>query len=273
MPSFVLPQGSIVKFGCISTSLYSYLRHGIPSTIARDGLPVTENATENATEMKGIYIGELMAYFSACSAFARNASEVHVQHQAVLKEFVASLQRLTGEKPVMHELENIATQVGLPVILEIMLAEDCEVQADGHFEPEDKADKSWKLWRSVVLQRESGVPASWIKHFYFPRLLDYRDVGSAKNLRVLEQTTDSALMVGGLMQAWHKDAPGDLLLAFKKQYGRMNFSQSLSFDETNLERFFNLNGMLDPATRLLNQMTIWQDVDALAKKQGITLAV
>jgi hypothetical protein len=39
-----------------------------------------------------------------------------------------------------------------------------------------------------------------------------------------------------------------------------------------LERFFNLNGMLDAATRLLNQMTIWQDIDALAKKQGIPLA-
>jgi hypothetical protein len=78
-------------------------------------------------------------------------------------------------------------------------------------------------------------------------------------------------MVGGLMQSWHKDTPGDLLLAFKKQYGRINFSQSSNFDETALERFFNLNAMLDPATRLLNQMTIWQDIDALAKKQEIPL--
>ena len=83
---------------------------------------------------------------------------------------------------------------------------------------------------------------------------------------------DSALMVGGLMQSWHKDTPGDLLLAFKKQYGRINFSQISNFDETALERFFNLNAMIDPATRLLNQMTIWQDIDALAKKQEIPLS-
>jgi len=71
---------------------------------------------------------------------------------------------------------------------------------------------------------------------------------------------------------WHKDAPGDLLAAFRKQYGRINFSQRSNFDETSLERFFNLNAMIDPATRLLNQMTIWQDIDALAKKQGIALS-
>ena len=62
-----------------------------------------------------------------------------------------------------------------------------------------------------------------------------------------------------------------MLFRSKKQYGRLNFSQSSSFDETALERFFNLSAMLDPATRLLNQMTLWQDISALAKKQEIPL--
>lgn len=267
MSEFILAAGSVVKFGTISTSLYPILRHGIPMDTVRPGFQEGEHANFDAS---GVFIGELMAYFSACAAFCNAANELHSANQEVLAQFVESLQTAHGEKPRMPELEDIAAQAGLPVILEIVLEEDCVLQADPTFIDDGNAEKSWKLWRSGILQRTGGIPANWIKKFYFPRLLDFRDV-SGKSPRVLEQTTDSALMVGGLMQSWHKDTPGDLLLAFRKQYGRINFSQVSNFDETALERFFNLNAMLDPATRLLNQMSIWQDVDALAKKQEIPL--
>jgi hypothetical protein len=270
MSTYTLPAGTVVKFGTISTSLYAYFRNGIPAIVPRVGLEPPSSETDRPV-IDGIYVGELMAYFSAFAAFGERTSEVHAQHQEVMSRFVASLQNTYGERPQMPELESIAAHVGLPVVLEIVLGEDCEVHADQHFEPAENSERSWKLWRSVLLNRENGIPSTWIKKFYFPRLLDYRDVNSSKNPRLLEQTTDSALMVGGMMQSWHKDAPGELLLAFKKQYGRTNFSQAFNFDELSLERFFNLTGMLDPATRLLNQMTIWQDVDALAKKQGIPL--
>ena len=268
MSDFILTAGTIVKFGTVSTALYPVLRHGIPADTVRQGF---QHGDEAPAPSNGIYVGELMAYYAACAAFCNTTSALHAANQDVLSQFVNALQNAHGEKPRMPELEDIAAQAGLPVVLEITLEEDCLLQADTHFIDDDNADKSWKLWRSGSLRRPTGIPASWIKKFYFPRLLDYRDVGSAKNPRVLEQTTDSALLVGGLMQSWHKDTPGDLLLAFKKQYGRMNFSQSSNFDETALERFFNLNAMLDPATRLLNQMSIWQDIDALAKKQEIPL--
>lgn len=268
MTSFVLPKGTVVKLGTVSTCLYPYFRQGIPDSLPRAGLQLV--GAGQVPEL-GVYIGELMAYFSACAAFAQQTSDVHHEHQEVLECFVDALHGAPGVKPQMSELESIAQMVGLPVVLEIELAEDCRVSADVHFETESQSEKSWKLWRSVLLAREGGIPAAWIKRFYFPRLLEFRDVATVRSARVLEQTTDSALMVGGLMQAWHKDAPGDLLLAFKKQYGRVNFSQQAQFDENSLERFFNLNAMLDPATRLLNQLMIWQDVDALAKKQGIPL--
>ena len=267
MSKFILSAGTVVKFGTISTALYPILRHGIPADTPRPGF---QEGDEAKPESKGVYVGELMAYFAACANFCSATSALHAQNQEVLSQFVNALQSAHGEKPRMPELEDIASQAGLPVVLEITLEEDCLLQADDQF-VDDDAEKSWKLWRSGSLTRPGGIPANWIKKFYFPRLLDYRDVTSGKNARLLEQTTDSALMVGGLMQSWHKDTPGDLLLAFKKQYGRINFSQSSAFDETALERFFNLNAMLDPATRLLNQMTIWQDVDALAKKQEIPL--
>lgn len=268
MTSFILPKGTVVKLGTISTCLYPYFRQGIPASLPRAGLQLVGDESEPEI---GLYVGELMAYFSACAAFAQQTSDVHHANQEVLGRFVEALHTAPGVKPQMPELEAIAQLVGLPVVLEIELGEDCVVAADAHFEAETQAEKSWKLWRSVLLAREGGIPAAWIKRFYFPRLLEFRDVATARSARVLEQTTDSALMVGGLMQAWHKDAPGDLLLAFKKQYGRVNFSQQAQFDENSLERFFNLNAMLDPATRLLNQLMIWQDVDALAKKQGIPL--
>jgi hypothetical protein len=267
MSEFKLAAGSHVKFGCISTQLYPILRQGLAADMPRQGFQ-----EEEGQPARGIMVGELMAYFAACAAFCKATSNLHHEHQQVLGEFVNALQSQHGEKPQMPELENIATGAGLPVILEIELGEDCVLAADTHFVSGNEAEKSWKLWRSGALLREGGIPAAWIKRFYFPRLLDYRDVTSSRSPRSLEQTTDTALMVGGLMQSWHKDTPSDLLHAFRKQYGRINFSQHSSFDETALERFFNLNPMLDPATRLLNQMTIWQDIDALAKKQEIPLA-
>ncbi|MCU6433948.1 hypothetical protein LPB67_09225 [Undibacterium sp. Jales W-56] len=268
MTSFTLPAGTLVKFGTISTRLYPILRHGIHADAIRASLHADAGQPGVAD---GIYVGELMAYFAACTAFCHATSSLHAAYEATLGNFVQALQNAHGQKPEMPELEEIAAQAGLPIILEIELAEDCAVHADEVFVEAEKAERSWKLWRSVAIVREGGIPAQWIKQFYFPRLLDYKDVGSSRNPRMLEQTADSALMVGGLMQSWHKDTPGDLLLAFKKQYGRTNFSQSSAFNDTALERFFNLNAMLDPATRLLNQMSIWQDLDALAKKQEIPL--
>ncbi|MFZ6654401.1 hypothetical protein [Undibacterium sp. TJN19] len=267
MSEFKLAAGSHVKYGCISSELYPILRQGLPAHAIRHNFQEEDN-----TPAHGIMVGELMAYFAACAAFCKATSSLHHEHQQVMGQFVNALQSQVGEKPVMPELENIAVAAGLPVILEIELAEDCVIEADSHFVSEAEAEKSWKLWRSGALLREGGIPASWVRKFYFPRLLDYRDVASSRSPRTLEQTTDCALMVGGLMQSWHKDTPADLLHAFRKQYGRINFSQSSNFDETALERFFNLNPMLDPATRLLNQMTIWQDIDALAKKQQIPLS-
>jgi hypothetical protein len=267
MSEFILPAGTTVKFGTISTALYPFLRQGIPAGTPREGFQEGREILPS----NGIYIGELMAYFAACGAFCHATSSLHAANEELMSRFVELLQTAHGEKPDLPGLEAIALQAGLPVVLEIILEEDCAMQADDQFIDDENAEKSWKLWRSGTLTRAGGIPASWIRKFYFPRLLDYRDVGNGRNTRVLEQTTDSALMVGGLMQSWHKDTPGDLLLAFKKQYGRLNFSQSSSFDETALERFFNLSAMLDPATRLLNQMTLWQDISALAKKQEIPL--
>lgn len=268
MSHFHLPAGTRVKYGAISTSLYPILRNGIVAS-------TTPRIDAEGAAQQGIYVGELMSYFAACAAFCTETSELHRANEEVLGRFVQALQNAHGQKPTMPELESIAAQAGIPVVLELELAEACEIRVDENFADtltKDDAEKSWKLWRCGAIVDKEVLPASWIKAFYFPRLLDYRDATSARNPRLLEQTTDSALMVGGLMQSWHKDAPTDLLDAFQKQYRRTNFSQHSAFDDTALERFFNLNAMLDPATRLLNQMTIWQDVIALANKQEIPLA-
>ncbi|MBR7799894.1 hypothetical protein [Undibacterium fentianense] len=270
MSAFVLPKSTTVKVGTISHSLRPYLAHGIPENLVRIALPNQTNAPA-LNDTNGIYLGELMAYFAAATTFCHSTVEVYAKHEMILGEFVQSLQTIRGERPHMTGLEAVAQDIALPVVLEIELGEDCEVQADLHFEAADSSEKSWKHWRSVKLARAGGIPASWIKKFYFPRLLDYKDLGSIKNSRMQEQTIDTALMIGGVMQAWHKDSPADLLLAFRQQYGTINFSQSMHFDGLSVERFFNLTGLRDPATRILNQMTIWQDLDALAKKQKIEL--
>jgi hypothetical protein len=273
MNEFILPKGTLVKFGCVSTSLYTFLRNGIPTDIARTNLQLKSKKEDKTLPIKktGIYVGELGAYFDACAEFCDQTIHVHAKHEDVLKKLITELKNNYGVKPKIDELENISAEIGMPIVIEIELKEDCVVKADTHYTDVNNAEKSWKLWRSVIINRYDGIPASWIQRFYFPRLLEFKDVSEGNNARVTEQTTDSALMVGGLMQAWYKDTPGDLLFAFKKQYGRINFSQSMNFNENSLERFFNLNSMIDPATRIINQMNIWQDVSALASKQGILI--
>jgi len=284
MTDFILPAGSLVKYGSVTTRLYPILRNGLRPEAE---LAASGHQAEGPAVRQGIYVGELMSYYSACVGFCNATSALHHDHAAVMDTFVQALQSAHGQKPAMPELEAVAALAGLPVVLEIELAEPCVLWADENFiegrkaaqpvQIDDallraKAERSWTTWRSAAIVREGGIPSAWIKKFHFPRLVDYRDVSSAKNPRVREQTTDCALMVGGLMQSWHKDAPAELLAAFRRQYGRSDFSQSAGFDETSLERFFNLSAMLDPATRLLNQMTLWQDINALAKKQEIPLA-
>jgi hypothetical protein len=270
MSAYVLPKGTVVKIGSLSNVLYSFFNEGIPENLPRVGL-LSQDSPSTLIAHEGIYIGELMAYFDAAAQFCQATSAIYAEHGTLMENFVQQLQLTHGQKPSMDGLETVSVQIGLPVVLEIVLDEDCEVFSDPHFEASDKSEKSWKHWRSVALKRNGGIPANWVKKFYFPRLLDYRDFDGGKSPRVLEQTIDSSLMVGGMMQVWHKDSPADLLMAFKKQYGTINFSQHLPFDANALERFFNFNSMIDPATRLLNQLTIWQDIDALAKKQGIPL--
>jgi len=187
MSDFILPAGTVVKFGTISTALYTILRQGIPNDSPRQGFLETssEASGEDAVQTKGIFIGELMAYFAACAAFCNATSQLHAEHQEVLSRFVALLQNEHGEKPSLAEipeLAQIASQAGLPVVLEICLEEDCTISADAAFIDNENAERSWKLWRSAILNRADGIPASWIKKFYFPRLLDYRDAKSGKTL-------------------------------------------------------------------------------------------
>lgn len=93
MTSFVLPKGTVVKLGTISTCLYPYFRQGIPATLPRAGLQLVG---EVQAQGDGLYIGELMAYFSACAAFAQQTSEVHHHNQEVLGRFVEALHEAPG---------------------------------------------------------------------------------------------------------------------------------------------------------------------------------
>ncbi|TXI94970.1 MAG: hypothetical protein E6Q34_03860 [Burkholderiaceae bacterium] len=267
MSEFILKKGSVVHFGTISNHLEAFFRDGIPEALSREGNPAPAGIPTDPQ----LYIGELMACFSACAAFGGRTSQVHESNQIVLSRFIELVKFQVGHKPEIPGLVSVAAEIGLPVVLEIELQEDCTVVADTHFEASGDAEKCWKDWRSAVLKRAGGIPSFWIKRCYFPRLLDFRDLGAGRHQRIVEQTSDAALMVGALMQSWHRDAPAELLQAYRQQHGRSHFSQSFPWALDAIEQFFHLNSMQDPATRILNQMTLWQDVDLLAKKQSIPL--
>ncbi|WMW81277.1 hypothetical protein RF679_03090 [Undibacterium cyanobacteriorum] len=267
MNEFTLSKGTIVHFGTITSHLQRFFREGIPQYVSREGV----EAAAGVPSEPQLYVGTLMAYFSACAAFGGRTSQVHEANQIVLSRFIELVKFQVGQKPEIPGLTSIAEEIGLPVVLQIELQEDCIVSADTHFEIGGDAEKSWKAWQSVILKRNGGIPSFWIKKCFFPRLLDFRDLGAGRHQRIVEQTSDAALMVGALMQSWHKDAPAELLGAYHQQHGRSHFSQSFPWALDAIEQFFILNSMKDPATRILNQMTLWQDVDLLAKKQGIPL--
>ena len=140
MSAYVLPKGTVVKVGTISTSLYSFLNNGIPENLPRVGLQ-SQVELPAFSKSEGIYVGELMAYFAAAAEFCQSTAEVFAAHEELLSQFVERLQNVRDQKPLMEGLEAVSMKIGLPIVLEIVLDEDCEVHADGHFENLEQGEK------------------------------------------------------------------------------------------------------------------------------------
>ena len=249
-----LGAGSVVRFGCTSKQLADLLRNGIPN--GADG---------------SIAVGELMAYHAAAMAFYHDTLTSHSEHEVLLQQLTDFLQEHPGKLPPF-DLSAAAQLASLPVVLDIRLEEACNVAADTHFVAEGSAEQSWKQWLSVRLQREGGIPAAWIREIRFPRLIGFRDLEQKRSSRAAEQTADAALMVGGLMQYWHKDAPVGLMKAFYQQHRRTGFSQSLPASADGLQKMLQLEAIRDPAALLLNQICLWQDLQAMCARQRIRLS-
>jgi hypothetical protein len=248
-----LGAGSVVRFGCTTRQLSAILQHGIPENEA------------------GIPVGELMAYHAAAMAFYHDTLASHAAHEDLLKQFADFLQANPGKVPAM-DLTPAAELASLPVVIDIRLEEACNVIADTHFVPDGSAEQSWKQWFSVRIQRGGGIPASWIQEIRFPRLIGFRELEQKRSSRAAEQTADAALMVGGLMQYWHKDAPMGLMKAFYQQHRRTGFSQSLPASADGLQKMLQLEAVRDPAALLLNQICLWQDLLAMCARQRISLS-
>lgn len=260
MSDFLLAQGSIVKTAILSTELAQLLEHGL-------------GGDPQAPQSGAIAIGELSTYYRAGQLFSKHLQQLHTDNQDLLANFVGQLQAAPGQLPASLDpaLAAVAAQAAFPVILEIELAQNCRLQADDHYAP-GSPETSWKTWRSGWLELPEGrLPAGWVRRFYFPRLIDFRAAANARSGRNKEQSTDVALVTGGYMQFHHKDAPGGLLAAFQRHYGRINFSQSLNFDAAGVNRFETLHALQDSACRLMNQMSLWQDLLAMTQKQKIDL--
>src|SRR5690606_26904909 len=77
----------------------------------------------------------------------------------------------------------------VPVVLQIELGEDCQIVSDEDFimrnVPQEKLDQHraefqrrviddamdiWRRYKSAVVIREGGIPASWIKRIEFPEI-------------------------------------------------------------------------------------------------------
>jgi len=163
----ILKAGTIVKHGTTSLHLESILKSGLKGGSSRHFIRKQIEANPIATN--SIYVGDIMAYFGAFASFAAQSAEVCGNTQNIIASRI-----IKGEGAI-------------PIVLTILLKEDCELLADEDFigikkidkyrikALEKKAKKVWRKYSSGAIIRREGIPPDWITHFEYPLLISKKD--------------------------------------------------------------------------------------------------
>lgn len=273
MDRFFLPKGTIVKHGTNLSRLRSILSTGLNAAADRHEQRVS---MEHQPEIKGIYVGNLTAYFGAYAAYSAElvpfmSTRDYLQAALCLKDLNA-----------IKSLELAEAPIDLPIVLRIRLKEDCELYADedyvqdgaipvGQKVPQEllisDAKRVWDKWQTGCIIRGEGIPSDWIETIEYPRL----GALEANQKPHKDTWADCELLIAGVMQAAQKKEPSNLLAPYKKRYGRMSLSQSAPATENGIQLIEQLKGMSSNHNRYFNHVHLTQMAEHMAQEYGIPL--
>jgi hypothetical protein len=271
MSGFVLKKGTVVSHGTSLARLQSIMDHGLLAGVeSAEGRKMSELAPES----KGVYVGELMAYFGA---YAQYSAEVapHLEHPEVTK---AGWLFGMGDVRSLRAAALPAAPLTFPVVLKIRLDEDCELLADEDFVADgqwpvqekvpvallrEEAEQIWERWATGVLTRD--IPATWIVSVEHPRVTTLDKLQQSEG----QVFADCELFAGGMMQSFKREDPATLIPAYVKRHGKLALSQSMPFTMQAIVRLRGFNGFSDNASRYANHFRLFQMIDMLSKEYEI----
>jgi hypothetical protein len=259
---FHLKAGTVVKHGTSSIHLPSILQHGLKPGLGRHEL---RKLSETTPKLAAVYVGELSAYFAA-----------YASHAAVLSEFASKTPNYPAMAQAFFEdplkasrtlnVRNVPKSV--PVVLNIELGADVRLYGDEDYVglnggPTDDAGV-WSNWRAGgVLE---GIPAAWIKSFEFPHLFSVEDYLSENKMELVVQ--DMQYLACGAVHVSHKQPAATSLVGIPS--GVNGLSNTWTFDEKTVAKFFACKSIDTPATLFFNQAFEANLFQALAKQMGFS---
>lgn len=276
MKEYILPKGTLVKHGTTLCQLPSIMKLGIKG----GGEYRDENRVrrELTPEISGVYVGNVIAYFAAYSAYSSKiCSELN------FSDYQKAL-RLHENNPKGFESLEIPVHLPatLPIILNIRLAEDCILYADEDFVddgraplnkkiPKDRlvteAEKVWINWQTGCLVRVGGIPSKWIKKIEYPALFNLQNVSRTPK----DLISDCDHLASGLKQSYLKKNPKPILKYLQKKYKIKELSNSISATEKEISNLMSCEFISNIECRLFNHLNILLLTQKIAEDYGVKL--
>jgi len=270
MSYFYLPKGTIVKHGTSIKRAENIIRNGF-SLNERNEI---REKYEIAPESKGVYIGELLAYFGAYAAYT---SELNSFFTSGMAEEAMSYFYIDPIK--LKKLNLSIVPITLPVVLNIELGEDCVLIADedfvldGNYPADQKvpiniliseAETVWQKWKTGCICNE--IKKEWIKEVEYPGLNKFG------HHKVSEETwLDIELFAGGVLQSYHKEEPTPLIEVFKEKRGLLALSNKTPATRAGIEKILKSQKFKSKADQLFNHILFNEYFQKLAVQYDLPL--
>jgi hypothetical protein len=152
--AFYLPKGTIVKHGTSLCRLPGILKNGLVPGAERQE---KRQKFELAPEIPGVYVGNLISYFGAYVSYT---SELGAIFSSPTYRQAAEL-CATGESRKIKTLDIPSAPKTLPVVLRVVLEEDCLLYADEDFVDDGNVPADERIPEEVLLKDAQHVWERW----------------------------------------------------------------------------------------------------------------
>lgn len=272
MNYFYLPKGTEVKHGTSLIRAEEIIFNGF-NTNKELRCDVREKH-EIAPESQGVYVGELISYFAAYTAYSSELVDMYLSlnPNEFLNYFYTSPKKLL-------ELNLNYVPSTLPVVLNIELGEDSILIADEDFVadgsypanirvPDDilvnEAETTWLKWKTGCILTE--IKKEWIKEIEYPCLSNFGSISPTKNTWL-----DCELFARGLLQSYHKEPPTPLIDSFIKQNGRFSLTNKVPATRKGIEKILKSKKFIGKGNQLFNHISFGQILEEMCQRYDIPL--